>query len=119
VEGVSRIDATIANEGLLPSYITIQARRSRGIGSGPVAKPVVVKIRTGPGVTLVSGKDRIELGHIEGTPAAVKQYSFGSQTFGGNNQKKVEWFVTGSGEVTVEAVSEKGGKHAKTVEVGK
>lgn len=119
VEGVHRIDATISNEGLAPSYVTIQALRSKGIGSGPVAKPVVTKIRTGPGVTLVSGKDRIELGHIEGTPPAVKQYSFGSQTFGGNNQKKVEWFVIGSGEVTVEAVSEKGGKHSKTVKVGR
>jgi hypothetical protein len=119
VEGVSRIEATIANEGLLPTYITVQALRSKNIGAGPLAKPVIATIDTGPGVTLVSGNKRVVLGDIEGTPPAVKQYSFGSQTFGGNNEKKAEWVVTGSGEVTVEAVSQKGGKHSQTIKVGR
>ena len=83
-----------------------------------LAKPVVATIEAGEGVTLVSSRNRVEVGHIEGTPAVVKQYSFGSKTFGGNNEHKVEWVVTGSGEVTVEASSEKGGKHSRTVRVG-
>jgi hypothetical protein len=118
VEGVYRIEATIANQGLLPSYLTLQALRSRNILQGPVAKQVVAEIETGSGVTLVSADRRLVLGHLEGFPASVKAYSFGTQTFGGDNQRTVEWFVTGSGEVTVRASAEKGGRHARTIRVG-
>jgi len=119
MDDVHRIEATIANEGLLPTNITAQALRARGIGTGPVAKPVVATIHVGDGLTLVSGESRFEVGHIGGSPAVVKEYSFGSQSFGGNNKKEVEWGVKGSGEITVEAVSEKGGKHSKSIRVGR
>ena len=118
VEGAYRIRATISNQGLLPSYVTLQALRSRNILQGPVAKQVVAEIETGPGVSLVSAERRLLLGHLEGFPPSVKEYSFGTQTFGGDNRRMVEWFVTGSGDVTVRAASEKGGKHSNTLRVG-
>jgi hypothetical protein len=118
VKGAHRVEATIANEGFLPTYVTAQALRSKGVGRGQIAEPVVATIEVGDGVTLVSSRSRVEVGHIEGTPPVVKQYSFGSKTFGGNNEQKVEWVVTGSGEITVEASSEKGGKHSRKIHVG-
>lgn len=109
---VYKISATVANEGFLPTNVTEQAIRAR------IAKPVVAEIELAPGMTLIGGAAKVTLGHIDGTPAVVKEYSFGSQTFSGSNKRNVEWVVSGAGPVTIRATSEKGGRHARTVTVG-
>ena len=109
---VYTISATVANEGFLPTNMTEQAIRAR------IAKPVVAEIELAPGMTLGGGAAKVTLGHIDGTPAVVKEYSFGSQTFSGSNKRNVEWVVSGTGQVTIRAISEKGGKHARTVTIG-
>jgi hypothetical protein len=113
VGGVQKIVATISNDGLLPTNVTEQAIRAR------IAKPVVAQIELGPGVSLVSGTKTVTMGHIEGTPAIVKEYEngFGTEVIGGNNRRTAEWVVSGSGQVTVTAISQKGGKHARTVTI--
>ncbi len=111
-EGVSRISATIENQGLLPTNVTEQAIRAG------IARPVTAKIDLGPGVSLVSGSPTATLGHLGGTPPVVKEYTFGSQAFGGANRRTAEWIVSGKGEVTVTVVSQKAGTHATRVTVG-
>jgi len=112
VAGGARVTATVENTGLLPTNVTEQAVRAG------IARPVVARLETGSGVTLVSGARSQPLGHLEGTPVVVKEYSFGSQSFGGNSRRTVEWMVSGSGEVTITAVSEKAGTDARRVAVG-
>lgn len=109
--GGQKIVVTIANEGFLPTNVTEQAIRAR------IAKPVVVRLDTGPGVKLLAGQSTVTLGHLEGMPLVVKEYSFGAQTFGGSNRRTLEWLVKGSGPVTVRVESEKAGRHAKTVTI--
>jgi hypothetical protein len=110
--GGHRIVATIVNEGFLPTNVTEHAIRAK------LARPVMVEIETGPGVSLVSGSRRANIGHLEGTPAVVQEFSFGSQTFGGANRRTVEWVVAGTGEVTIRAVSQKGGTDTRSIVVG-
>ena len=106
-DGVYRINATIENQGLLPTNVTEQAIRAG------IARPVAAKIELGPGMTLVSGSPTMTLGHLGGTPPVVKEYTFGSQAFGGANRRTVEWIVSGKGEITVTAASQKGGVHVR------
>lgn len=111
-EGVYRVTATIENQGLLPTNVTEQAIRAG------IARPVTAKIELGPGVSLVSGSLTSTLGHLGGTPPVVKEYTFGSQSFGGANRRTVEWVVSGKGEVTITAASQKAGTHARRGIVG-
>ena len=110
-EGASRITVEVANEGFLPTNVTEQAIRAG------IAQPVVARISTASGVRLLDASPQVVLGHLEGTPAVVREVTFGTQSFGGNNRARASWVVQGSGSVTVEAVSQKGGRHARTVEV--
>jgi len=112
VAGATRIVATIENDGLLPTSVTEQAIRAG------IARPVVVRLELGSGVTHVAGDRSQTLGHLNGTPVVVKQYSFGSQSFGGGNRRTVEWVVSGRGEVTIVAASEKAGTDSRRLQVG-
>jgi hypothetical protein len=109
---IERLTVTIANEGFAPTNVTQHA-----LDAG-IAKPVIARISMGPGVTLTGGSRQVELGHLEGTPPVVQPLLWRSRRYGGNNTRTVEWTVTGTGQVTVEVISEKGGRHAKTIDVG-
>ncbi len=111
VAGVYRVVASIINQGFLPTNVTEQARRAG------LAVPVTARLDVGGGVSLVSSQRQQPLGHLEGKPAVVKTYSFGSQSFGGTNRRTVEWVVAGAGEVTVRVQSQKGGADQRTVRV--
>ena len=58
---------------------------------------------------MVEGAAVVEVGHMEG---AVEVSGFG-----GDNERVLEWTVSGGGELTVEAISEKGGRHRATAAV--
>ncbi len=101
--GYFKLTAEVRNAGFLPTNVTQQAVRNR------TARPVEVHLKL-TNATLFSGQEVVDLGHLPGTtPRSVPP------------ARTVEWVVkaTGSGRpvVTVEAVSEKGGAHAKTVKL--
>jgi len=98
--GYFKIVARVRNEGALPTYVTKQAL------IGGMAKTVQVTISLA-GATLISGKEKVDLGHLEGSVSR------------GNSFKEVEWFVKVSGKekpsAVVKAISEKGGIDTKKV----
>jgi len=101
--GYFKLTAEVCNVGFLPTNVTQQAIRNR------TARPVKMRVKL-TGATLFSGEEVVELGHLPGTtPRSVPP------------PQSVEWVVrtTGPGlpTATIEAVSEKGGIHAKTVEL--
>ena len=102
-DGTHRVTARVANEGLLPTNLSEQALLAG------IARPVEVQLHLGEGVSLVEGEAVVEVGHMEG---AVEVSGFG-----GDNERVLEWTVSGGGELTVEAISEKGGRHRATAAV--
>jgi len=95
-----RIRARIQNEGNLPTYVTQHALEAG------LAKTVKAAI-TLEGAELISGREQVDLGHLDGRTSRV------GSTFG-----EVEWVVEAMGKdaaVTVEAVSQKGGRDRKRI----
>jgi murein tripeptide amidase MpaA len=93
------IRAMIENHGFLPTNGSDIALRNN------VARPVEVEIE---GVEPILGKQKQEIGHLQGRAAAKgMQFAFGMARV--ENERLVEWLVRGSGSATIIARSEKGG----------
>jgi hypothetical protein len=107
-----RVFADIVNQGFLPTYVTRQAIRAG------IARPVTARISVGSGIQVMSEAAALDVGHLEGTPPVVEAVTFGNRSFGGSNNARVSWIVSGRGAVTVEAISQKGGRHSRTVDLG-
>lgn len=87
-DSVVRIAVAVRNDGYLPTQVTEQAVK---MGK---AKPVEARIELGEGDKLLSGKDREELGQLDG---------YGGETWrgdgvSGRQRRKVEWVVRFAGE---------------------
>jgi hypothetical protein len=100
--GFFQIVANIQNQGYLPTNVTQLAVRN---GTAKTVKATI----TLTGATLVTGKEKIDIGHLPGnTPRSSSPV------------KKVEWLVKADGReptVVVKAVSEKGGTDSKELAV--
>jgi murein tripeptide amidase MpaA len=59
-EGDYALNLVVENAGFLPSYTSQQAKNRKAV------RPVRVELELPEGVSLVNGKRRIELGHLEG-----------------------------------------------------
>jgi murein tripeptide amidase MpaA len=111
-EGVFKVRAVIKNEGWLSTNLTQQA-----IALG-VAKPVSVRVDLPAGAELLSGRHVTTIGHLEGKWSAQGGL-FGARPAA--DTRVLEWLVKASanrGAVTVRARSQKGGKHAVSVNLG-
>lgn len=102
--GVFRVDATVENDGFLPTNVTERARRAK------LAKPVRARLALVDAV-LVDGHAERDAGDLPGT-RAVRGPGF----FGGGapaaNRRSLSWVVKANGpeaSVEVEIASEKGG----------
>jgi len=101
------IRATIENHGFLATYGSQMAQRNGA------AKPVEVRIE---GVEPILGKQKQEIGHLQGRSAARgMMFAFGAAKV--DNERLVEWLVRGSGTATIVAKSEKGGTVRREVEL--
>ena len=97
--GYYTVTADITNEGGLPTHVTEQALEVE------IAKPVIAKASV-TGGTLVSQPVAITLGRLAEKSSGARSSDRGS------------WVVragVGTSSVTIEAVSEKGGTHTRTV----
>jgi murein tripeptide amidase MpaA len=93
------IRAMVENHGYLPSYGSDIAMRNG------IAKPIEVEIE---GVEPLIGKQKQEIGHLQGRSAARGMlFAFGAAKV--ENERLVEWLVRGSGSATILVRSEKGG----------
>jgi hypothetical protein len=105
-EDYAILEATVANQGFLPSNVTERAIQVA------LAKPVVVHIDL-KDAELVDGKKKIVLGHIPG-----------NRTEGGEppaNTRTAKWIIkkrSPNAEATVTVISEKAGTDSETVSLG-
>lgn len=108
--GYYKIVASIQNQGFLPTYITQYALRNQ------TAKTVKATISLA-GASLVSGKDKVDLGHLPGNSAAGSTRFYRPSAV--SPVEEVEWMVKTTGEVTptvvIKAISEKGGTDTKKI----
>ena len=84
-EGVFKIEVNVVNEGFLPTYLT---RRAIDISA---ARTVSVSLSLPEGVELVSGMERMDLGHLEGRSERNKRYSRFLDW--GITAKRAEWVI--------------------------
>jgi hypothetical protein len=93
-DGLHRLQLVVVNSGYIATNITETALRQK------LAKPVEVRLACGPGIKLLDGQAKTELGHIPG--------------FG---KKQTEWVLTGSGKVEITIWSEKAGTVRKAIKL--
>jgi len=90
----------IGNQGNLPTYLTHQGR------DAGLAKTVRARISL-TGAKRIGGEETVDLGHLEGLASPDNL-----------RVRRVTWVVKAEGEspsAVVQAVSEKGGRHARRI----
>jgi hypothetical protein len=92
-----RVRAVVHNTGWLPTTVSDHAKRKS------LVLPVSVTLEPAPGVTVVGGPSRVELGQLAGKSLA--RIRFGTRSDGTPDRAKAEWIVTGAAGATVEAVA--------------
>jgi len=113
-DGAYKIETTVANHGYLATYLTRQ-----GLDRNK-ARPVVVEL-LGEGFEVVSGKPRVECGHLEGrsarrgTFALAYYFSPPSEP----SQKRLTWVIKakGTARVHIKASSDKAGEVSTEVTI--
>jgi len=111
-DGVYRIEAVVSNTGFLPTYVSQMALANHR------DFPIIVSLQIDNG-SLVSGKSRQVIGHLEGNAPRSPGYFL----FAGGSQslpsKRLEWVVKkgspSTTEVTVRSSCKKGGSDSKSV----
>jgi murein tripeptide amidase MpaA len=84
-EGVFKIEVNVVNEGFLPTYLT---RRAVDIQT---ARTVTANLSLPDGMELLSGMERIDLGHLEGRSERSKRYSRFLDW--GVSARRAEWVI--------------------------
>ena len=113
-ERIFRVEATVENEGFLPTSATEIAVVHR------LAKPVRVTLQL-EGAEPLGGTPTVDLGHIPGNRPAAPSAPGGPGGSGAASQKTVTWVVrltAPSGSATITAASEKGGTVSTKLAVG-
>ncbi|MDE2147030.1 MAG: carboxypeptidase [Burkholderiales bacterium] len=88
-EDTWRVRFAVANSGWLPAYVTQRARERK------VVRGTVFQIHLPPGVSLVSGRERVEAGHLEGHAPKTSQQAFLPNLEVTADRAVVEWVVRG------------------------
>lgn len=89
------IDLVVDNPGYLPSYTSQVAKKRR------TARPVMAELRLPEGYRVTLGKERMEIGHLEGRSNKDDAASvFGRSPT--DNRGRVQWVVEGPASGTVE-----------------
>ena len=104
------LNLVVENTGFLPSFTSQQAKERKA------ARPVRVELELPEGVTLVSGKRRIDLGHLEGRSSDLDVTAVGvaSPT---SNRQRLEWVLCAApgAAITLKVLSERAGSLTKTI----
>lgn len=108
--GVYRVEATVENDGYLPTNVTARAVKAE------LAKPVRAHLAV-KNAELADGRHEQNLGNLPGTRALRGPGFFGGGSASAN-RRSVSWVVKTKGadaSVDVEIVSEKGGTERRTL----
>ncbi len=84
-----RVRFAVANSGYLPAYVTQRARERKTV------RGTVFNIHLPQGCTLVTGKERVEAGHLEGHAPKTSQQAFLPSREVTADRAVVEWVVRG------------------------
>ena len=88
------VTLVVENAGFLPTYTSQKAQERK------VVRPIEAELSLPEGITVVSGKQKQELGQLEGRSNKIKlSFSFPSPT---DNRSKVEWVLKGAADSTVQ-----------------
>lgn len=111
-EGRFHLLVVVENQGFLPTYGSNQAKKMKA------ARPVRLELTLPDGATLLSGKPKQEVGHLEGRSNKLGVTSIWSlsQT---DNRGKTEWLVQApeGGTLTLRAIGERGGTLHREIEL--
>jgi hypothetical protein len=129
-DDLHKISATIKNCGFLPTNITAKAEKAN------ISKPVTVELQMGEETKIIIGKQKIEIGHLEGrskklpgrfyTPLGPRKEPpgrfYGGMFLSGDGDdtaKSVEWLIKTQKptKIDIVAISEKGGKIKREIEL--
>jgi len=115
-EDVFKVKAVVENLGFLPTYITEQAKKIR------LDKPVKVKIEIDKDVEILSGREKMKLGNLEGRSDRLPGHPTYSVTGGKQEESKktVEWVLRAKKtptKIKITSISEKGGRDTKEVKL--
>jgi len=113
-ENTFKLEVFVSNYGTLPTYLSEAALLNKR------DYPVIVTLKM-EGGTLISGRERTVVGHLEGNapdPEGYFLFSVNSQKL---PSKKLEWIIKKDSSlskmgITIEAACAKGGQDTKTVE---
>lgn len=105
-EGAYHLLAVVENTGFLPTYGSSQAKKMKAV------RPVRLEVTLPTGATLVGGKQKQEIGQLEGRSNKL-DVSFGDSPT--DNRGKAEWLIhaPAGGALTLRAVAERGGTLVK------
>jgi murein tripeptide amidase MpaA len=111
-DGTWRVRVVIANTGWLPTNITQTAIDQR------VVLPVVADLTLPDGVTLTTGRARIELGQLAGR--ALRPSGLPEESDGSTDRALAEWIVTGppGASVSVRVVHQRAGTVEVSLDLG-
>ncbi|HUV33855.1 MAG TPA: M14 family metallopeptidase [Candidatus Desulfaltia sp.] len=110
--GVYKVSAQIANTGFLPTEVTKMAVKTK------TAKPVIAEIKLPEGAELVTGHEKVELGHLDGRSAKLLLPRVVGEEVVDRTRRQVEWVVKTRGEpleATVVARCPRAGTHRAKV----
>lgn len=101
---IYRVSFLLQNTGFLPTYVSEQGKKIARL------KPIFAEINPGEDGEIVTGKARVDLGHLDGRANQYESVSFYS-AYPITSRKKVEWVVRkpSSGTVDVVVTSTKAG----------
>jgi hypothetical protein len=102
--GVYRVSALVQNTGFLPTWLSEAGKSAKQI------KETSVTISCSDGVELLSDRDELKIGQIDGRASSHESFSFFPR-YGNGTRKRVSWIVKGDpgAVISLEAESTKAG----------
>jgi len=105
------LNLVVENTGFLPSFTSQQGKERKA------ARPVRVELELPEGVTLVSGKRRLDLGHLEGRSSDLDVVTAVGVANPTSNRQRLEWVLCAApgAAITLKVLSERAGNLTKTI----
>jgi len=109
-EGDYRINLVIDNSGFLPTFTSMQGKKRQAV------RPVRIELELPENATLISGKRRSDLGHLQGRSKDLDVTSFGASN-PTDNRGRLEWVIRAPAgtQLVINILSERAGSLRKTI----
>ena len=111
-DGLYRVSCTIRNYGFLATAVSVKAVERN------LVRPLRVEVSVPRGCELHAGKQRVDIGHLEGRSNKLRKPLMGAEST--DNERYLEWVVSGKPgqRVTIIVTGQRTGKQTARVELG-